>query len=83
MKFINLTITKVQLGGNSNNWKSLKRVYNHNWQTFLVNKKLGKNSSLKSLIYDQFKGTILYMVFNLLGRKFFYYTFYRKYKINK
>ena len=77
--FIDEVITKVELGGDSNNWKSLLRVYDYNYQTFIVNKELGRKTSYIALIYQNIRSSIQYFVFKYLGRKYFYKFFYRKY----
>ena len=77
--FMDIIISKVELGGDSNNWKSLKRVYDYNNQTFIVNKKLGREMGIFQLIYQHVRGTIQYVIFNYFGRKVFYKIFYRKF----
>jgi glycosyltransferase involved in cell wall biosynthesis len=80
VEFIDLIAVDVQLGGDSNNWKSLKKVYEYNAQTHRVLKKLDRGPQYKNLLLNNLKGTVLFLIFNLFGRKIFYKIIYRKYK---
>tara|TARA_B100001057_G_scaffold500626_1_gene616730 strand:+ start:1962 stop:2882 length:921 start_codon:yes stop_codon:yes gene_type:complete len=79
VKYIPLIVSLVQLGGESNDWKSLKKVFDTNRQHFLVNKKLEKFSSLKEIVYLYASSIIKFFVFRYLGKLTFYKLFYRKF----
>tara|TARA_B100001769_G_C22007757_1_gene541564 strand:- start:7 stop:873 length:867 start_codon:yes stop_codon:yes gene_type:complete len=77
--FINELITCVQLGGDSNNWKNLRKVFDYNHQHLAVDNMLGINNSLRKIMYLYITTIIKFFIFKCFGRKTFYKFFYKKY----